>query len=172
MYKRGYSYAQIARAVKDELGIRLPSKATIHSDVMHLLAEWKEVRAANIDRALYMEIEKCNDIIRECWEQWEKSKRDTVLKHRNREGAPSAGRGRDSEEKIQTIKVGEKEIEVIGLGEVKYLTEIGRQMQEQRKLLGLYAPEKAELSGGLSFMEALIENSSKSNDDRETKTGV
>lgn len=45
-----------------------------------------------------------------------------------------------------------------GLGDVRYLAEIRQQLQERRKLLGLYAPEKKEVAGGISFAALLMES--------------
>lgn len=45
-----------------------------------------------------------------------------------------------------------------GLGTVAYMSEIRQQLQERRKLLGLYAPEKKEVSGGISFASFLMES--------------
>lgn len=44
------------------------------------------------------------------------------------------------------------------LGDVSYITEIRRQLEERRKLLGLYAPEKKDISGGVSFASFLMES--------------
>ena len=39
-----------------------------------------------------------------------------------------------------------------------YISEIRKQLEERRKLLGLYAPEKKDVSGSLSFASMLIES--------------
>lgn len=44
------------------------------------------------------------------------------------------------------------------LGNPAYIVEIRKQLEERRKLLGLYAPEKKEVSGGLSFASLLVES--------------
>ena len=51
-----------------------------------------------------------------------------------------------------------RESNVQGLGNVAYISEIRQQLQERRKLLGLYAPEKKEVSGELSFANMLVES--------------
>ncbi|MCF0184292.1 MAG: hypothetical protein HUK01_08155 [Bacteroidaceae bacterium] len=45
-----------------------------------------------------------------------------------------------------------------GIGDLRFITEIREQLKERRKLLGLYAPEKKELSGEMSFASMLIES--------------
>jgi hypothetical protein len=52
----------------------------------------------------------------------------------------------------------EKSKEINGLGTSTYITEIRQQLQERRKLLGLYAPEKKDVSGGISFASFLMES--------------
>jgi hypothetical protein len=45
-----------------------------------------------------------------------------------------------------------------GTGNVSFITEIRQQLQERRKLLGLYAPEKREVAGEMSFAAMLMES--------------
>lgn len=47
---------------------------------------------------------------------------------------------------------------MVGLGNPAYISEIRQQLQERRKLLGLYAPEKKDISGEMSFASYLIES--------------
>ena len=47
---------------------------------------------------------------------------------------------------------------MVGLDNVAYISEIRQQLQERRKLLGLYAPDKKEVSGELSFANLLMES--------------
>ena len=44
------------------------------------------------------------------------------------------------------------------LGDPSYIAEIGKQLEERRKLLGLYAPEKKDINGNVSFASLLIES--------------
>lgn len=52
----------------------------------------------------------------------------------------------------------EQRTNVVGLGNPAYISEIRQQLAERRKLLGLYAPEKKDISGGVSFSSFLIES--------------
>jgi hypothetical protein len=45
-----------------------------------------------------------------------------------------------------------------GIGDVRYIAEIRAHQQEIRKMLGLYAPEKKEVSGEISFASLLMES--------------
>ena len=47
---------------------------------------------------------------------------------------------------------------VIMLGDPSYIAEIRKQLEERRKLLGLYAPEKKDINGNVSFASLLIES--------------
>lgn len=44
------------------------------------------------------------------------------------------------------------------LGDPSYIAEIRKQLEERRKLLGLYAPEKKDINGNVSFASLLIES--------------
>ena len=59
---------------------------------------------------------------------------------------------------MRTYNVERTEKEVIGLGNTAYIAEIRQQLMERRKLLGLYAPEKREMSGTMSFAQLLMES--------------
>lgn len=54
------------------------------------------------------------------------------------------------------------------LGDPSYIAEIRKQLEERRKLLGLYAPEKKNISGDVSFASLLIESGML--DEAETQT--
>ena len=59
---------------------------------------------------------------------------------------------------IRTTQTERTETDIQGLGAPSYIAEIRKQLEERRKLLGLYAPEKKELSGGLFFASLLVES--------------
>ncbi len=139
LYKRGYSMRKIQAEVIRRLELKSYSLQTVHRDVQYLLAEWRENRLKDIDEAIQLELERIDDIIRECWEQWDKSKEDYKKTASKRKGAPSKTEGQTS---IKTIYREEVETDVVRLGDVSYLTEIRHQLAERRKLLGLYAPEE------------------------------
>ena len=47
--------------------------------------------------------------------------------------------------------------EVICYGDPRYLEVVHKNLIERRKLLGLYSPEKKEISGDLSFTNLLMQ---------------
>lgn len=162
LYKRGYSVRAIRAEVMRRLDLKTYSTGTVHGDIKTLLAEWRESRLEDMDDALQLELTRIDDTVRELWEQWEKSKEDYTKTQRKRKGAPARNGNQDnnsgSEGGIRTFSVEEKTQEVIGLGNPAYISEIRQQLAERRKLLGLYAPEKKDIQGGMSFSAFLMES--------------
>lgn len=157
-YKRGYSIRAIRAEVMRRLDLATYSTQTVHKDIQTLLKEWRESRLEDMDDALQLELTRIDDTVRELWEQWEKSKEDYTRTQRKRKGAPSQKSNEDGEGGIRTFSVEEKTQQVIMLGNPAYIAEIRQQLAERRKLLGLYAPEKRDIQGGMSFSAFLMES--------------
>lgn len=173
LYKRGYSVRAIRVEVMRRLDLATYSTQTVHKDVQTLLKEWRESRLDDMDDALQLELTRIDETVRELWEQWEKSKEDYTKTQRKRKGAPTRSNQDNNsggEGGIRTFSVEEKTQEVIGLGNPAYISEIRQQLAERRKLLGLYAPEKRDIQGGMSFAAFLMESGMI--DDAEQKTGL
>jgi DNA-binding transcriptional MerR regulator len=163
LYKRGYSYREIRDEVMARLDLQSYSLQTVHKDVKRLLEEWRETRLESVDEAVQLELERINEIIREAWEAWEKSKQDGdktrtkqfgKLQSGDKNGEADSGKGDGG---IVTVRVERTSEEVTGYGDPRYLEIIHRCLMERRKLLGLYSPEKREVSGELSFTSLLME---------------
>ena len=164
LYKRGHSVRKIRSEVMRRLNLDSYSLSTVQNDIKLLLKEWRESRLDDMDDALQLELTRIDDTVRELWEQWEKSKEDYVKTHHRRKGAPvrnedreGNGNNNNSEGNIRTYSVEEETTNVVGLGNPSYISEIRAQLMERRKLLGLYAPEKREVSGN-SFAAFLMES--------------
>lgn len=157
LYKRGNSVRKIQAEVMKRLGLESYSTKTVHSDIQTLLKEWRENRLENMDFALQLELERIDDTVRELWAQWEKSKQDYTKTTSKRKGAPVNDKKTGSST-IKTFQKEETETEVIRLGDVSYISEIRQQLAERRKLLGLYAPEKKDITGEFSFAAFLMES--------------
>lgn len=156
-YKQGYPIRKICELIKQDLGLPTYSTQTCHKDIQALLTEWRKRRIEDMDLAVQLELERIDDICREAWKAWEKSKKDHTLTSTSKDGLAS-GRGSENEEiTIKTTHVGEQRKEVVVCGDTRYLQVIHNALIERRKLLGLYAPEKKELSGSLSFEDALMQ---------------
>lgn len=157
LYKRGYSYRKIKKEVMTRLDLKTYSLQTVKRDIQTLLDEWRESRLEDTDELVTLELARIDDTCRELWEQWEKSKTDYNKTERKQKGSPSRD-AQSGQTSIRTYQTERKETEVIALGDPAYIAEIRKQLEERRKLLGLYAPEKKELSGGLSFASLLVES--------------
>lgn len=157
LYKRGYSIRKIQSEVVKRLELKTYSLATVHKDIQTLLDEWRENRIEDMDAALQLELERIDDTVRELWEQWEKSKTDYTKTARKQKGSPTRD-NQTGQTSIRTYQTERTETEVIRLGDPSYISEIRQQLAERRKLLGLYAPEKKDISGEVSFTSFLIES--------------
>lgn len=157
LYKRGYSYRKIREEVMKRLDLSTYSLQTVKNDVQTLLEEWRESRLEDTDELVTLELARIDDTCQELWEQWEKSKTNYNKAERKQKGSPSRD-AQSGQTSIRTYQTERKETEVIAFGDPAYIVEIRKQLEERRKLLGLYAPEKKEVSGGLSFASLLIES--------------
>jgi hypothetical protein len=155
MFLRQYTVRQIRAEVMKRLNLATYSTATVQNDIKTILKELQQQRLDNSEYALQLELERIDDTCRELWRQWEKSKENYIRSVKKRKGVPQFG---DEGGKSKTTSIETKESNVVGLGNVSYISEIRQQLQERRKLLGLYAPEKKELAGELSFANLLMES--------------
>ena len=157
LYKRCFSVRQIQSEVMKRLDLNTYSLSTVHKDIHTLLDEWRESRIEDIDAALQLELERIDDTVRELWSQWEKSTEDYIRTSKTRRGAPKTDK-KTNETKIETFGVEDYSTNVVALGNPAYISEIRQQLAERRKLLGLYAPEKKDIRGDVSFSQFLIES--------------
>ena len=148
LYKRGWSVAKITEEVRRRLNTTCSTR-TVWNDINELLDEWRESRIQDVDARLQLELERIDDCILELWEQWDKSKEDWVREYNKRIGQPVPADGNPEQTEIQTVKRENSTENKIGLGNPAYIAEIRQQLAERRKLLGLYAPEKRDISGRL-----------------------
>lgn len=165
LYKKGYSIKKIAEEVKNRMNTTCSTR-TVWNDVNALLKEWRETRIEDIDLRLQLELECIDDNIRELWGQWEKSKEDYAKQFNKRVGVPmpqdASGEGDGNNGggngEIVTIRREQSEQNEVGLGDPRYIAEIRQQQMERRKLLGIYAPEKRDISCETTFTSLLMES--------------
>lgn len=151
LYKRGWAIRRIADEVKARLGGTCSTR-TIWNDIQDLLAEWRSLRVQDVDDRLQLELERIDDCVAELWEQWDKSKENYTREYNKRVGVPvpvDGGNGQPDgqQTEIQTVKRENYTEEQVGLGNPAYMAEIRQQLMERRKLLGLYAATKTEVTG-------------------------
>lgn len=147
LYRHGYTYREIRSEVMRRLDLAKYSLQTVHADVQALLAEWRAMRQLNIDELQQLELQRIDETIREAWAAWEKSKTDYDKKRSKQYGRPAGDSGGDGEGGIETVGVEQSREEMVMCGDVRYLDIIHKVSVERRKILGLYAPEKREITG-------------------------
>jgi hypothetical protein len=148
-YKKGFSYSRIAEEIAVQLNLpKPPTKGSIHNYVQLLLADWRSTRLEDMDLALQLELERIDDSIRELWDAWEKSKQDQALTATKTKGqALLSSRENSANAPVKPTHVEKTNRTEINYGDPRYIAEIRMQLAERRKLLGLYSPEKSELTG-------------------------
>jgi hypothetical protein len=150
LYKRGKSIRNIAKEVRVRLALdKTPSSQTIFADIQILLQEWREYRISNTDELVQLELERIDDAIVELWDAWNKSKEDYEQKIRKQKGEPTE-KGKEknpASKEMEIYYLEQQRKEIRKFGDVSYISEIRQQLQERRKLLGLYAPERREHTG-------------------------
>ena len=160
LYKRGYSYREIREEVMTRLDLKTYSLRTVHKDVNTLLEEWRSTRIENFDHSVQLELERLDELIKEAWQAWDKSKEDYVQKSSKQKGLPKI-KGEDDDKgddkpEVLTISMEQSAREINQTGDPRYLDLIHKLLIERRKLLGLYSPEKREITGDLSFASLLM----------------
>lgn len=151
LYKRGWSISKIAAEVRSRMNTTCSTR-TIWNDIQDLLDEWRSTRINDVDQRLQLELERIDDAVCELWEQWDKSKENWVREYNKRIGVPvpvtdNNGQPVGEQAEIQTVKRENTTENVVGLGDPRYIAEIRQQLAERRKLLGLYAATKTEVTG-------------------------
>lgn len=154
LYKKGYSVRKICQEVQSRLQLpKLPSPNLIQQDKKLLLAEWREYRLGNVDELVTLELARIDDCIMELWEEWEKSKEDYTEGWQKQKAIPIAkdktdgGKDQQADGGKKVIYAEQQQAKKRGCGNVAYISEIRQQLAERRKLLGIYAPERNELTG-------------------------
>lgn len=144
LFKRGYTFREIRESVMKELGLTSYSLGTVKKDVDGLLEEWRKERIADTDARIQLELQKISDVEREAWEAWEESKKDYEEIRGRQECSPT---GKEGSKPPKATRIEQEKRTYHTCGDSSFLDVIARQHQERRKLLGLYAPEKRELTG-------------------------
>lgn len=147
LFKRGWSYREIREEVMKRLGLATYSLRTVKLDVDALLKEWRETRIADMDLSVQLELQRIDDLIKEAWEAWEKSKEDYEKQRGSQDAVPvpSDGEGGNVEESILVTHLKQSRENIRSCGDPRYLELINKLLIERRKLLGLYAPEKKDV---------------------------
>lgn len=156
LYKRGYSYREIREEVMARLDLQTYSLQTVHKDVNRLLSEWRETRIENIDHAVQLELERIDELVKEAWAAWDKSKQEYEKRRAKQIGVPNPDDDKGGGG-VVTLKMEQTAENVSPCGDPRYLELIHKLLIERRKLLGLYSPDKKEITGDLSFANLLMQ---------------
>ena len=157
LYKRGYSYREIREEVMKRLDLPTYSLRTVHKDVNRLLEEWRKTRIENTDLSVELELQRIDDLVKEAWAAWDKSKLDYEKKKNKQVGVPVPEKDDTGSGGITTVKMEKTSENVNSCGDPRYLELIHKLLIERRKLLGMYSPEKKEITGNLSFANLLMQ---------------
>jgi len=157
LFKRGYTYREIRDVVMKELELKTYGLATVKHDIESLLAEWRETRIDNTDQAVQLELQRIDDLVKEAWAAWDKSKEDYQKKKGKATAVPSVG-GSGS---ARTVKQEQWQEDIQSVGDPRFIDTINKLLIERRKLLGLYAPDKHDVNTDLSFADFLMKTGQK-----------
>jgi hypothetical protein len=161
LYKRGYSYREMRAEVMSRLNLKSYSLETVKKDIDSLLEEWRSTRIEDLDLALQLELERIDTLIKEAWEAWERSKENYKKVKNSQKGIPGTPTEDENGElkpsEVVTVEMKQASEDVVSYGDPRYLEVINRLLIERRKLLGLYSPEKMDVSGEMSFYAQLMQ---------------
>nr|DAH54479.1 MAG TPA: hypothetical protein [Caudoviricetes sp.] len=155
---KDYTYREIQAEVMKRLDLKTYGLKTVHTDVQALLEEWRKERIENTNDAVELMLKRNSCIRQEAQEMWEKSKEDYV-KRKNKKAGRFLGKNGNGQNAIDTDKIEESKEEIRAKGDPRYLEIMQKANQEEAKLLGLYAPEKIEHDGEITFASLLKESS-------------
>lgn len=144
LYKRGYSFREIRSEVMKRLDLDTYSLETVHKDITRMLDEWREQRIDRIDQVVQLELQRNDDIIKEAWQAWDKSKTDYERKSAKQQGLPTRTDD-NTEGGISTTKIEQSKELVIRYGDPRYLDLILKVQERNAKLLGYDSPIKVDV---------------------------
>lgn len=157
LYKRGWSYREMQAEVMARLDLKSYSLRTVSKDINKLLEEWRETRIENFDHTVQLELQRIDDLIKEAWTAWDKSKEDYTQRMNKQKGVPQIDEETGEAGEISTMYLEQSQREINQCGDPRYLDIIHRLLIERRKILGLYSPEKHNVTGNMTFSSLLIE---------------
>lgn len=133
-YIKGWRRAQIVEFLKELRGYTL-SEQMISYDLRVIKREWRERRDMALDEHVAHEIAEINQVAREAWDAWERSKKDEniITEKLCPDGDESAGIT------IKTVRTDPR------IGDAKFLSIVKDCSVERRKILGLDRLERAAI---------------------------
>lgn len=151
LYRRGKSVHYIRTEVMKRLDLKEYSTRTCSNDISEMLKEWKEARLKRVDEIIELELSRTDELIDEAWEAWERSKKNSVRTTQRQRAMPIVEEGggipSTTTDGVSVVSMEQEQMEESQTGDPRFLELINKLSSERRKMLGLYAPEKLELSG-------------------------
>lgn len=145
LYKRGYSTSEIRNEVAKRLDCKYDLR-TCRTDIAVMLKEWKESRLGNIDDVISLELARIDEMTREAWVAWERSKENSKKTVQRQKAMPNDEEGGKPDD-VSIISMEQEQVEESQVGDPRFLQLINQLSAERRKILGLYAPERHEITG-------------------------
>lgn len=136
LWRKNWTYAEIRKEVMRRLGKEAYSVGTVCKDVKVLIAQWREQRLNDTEEKITTELARLDQVIREAWEMWEKSKQDYNRKSQSQTGVPVEGE-KGQPLTIKSIQAMMWDAEQRGCGDPRYLDVILKALNQRCKLMGL-----------------------------------
>ena len=136
LWRKNWTYAEIRKEVMRRLGKEAYSVGTVCKDVKVLIAQWREQRLNDTEEKITTELARLDQVIREAWEMWEKSKQDYNRKSQSQTGIPVEGEN-GQQLTIKSIQAMMWDAEQRGCGDPRYLDVILKALNQRCKLMGL-----------------------------------
>ena len=93
LLKRGFTVREMAEEIKSRLDLKTCSTSTVAADIKFLLAEWRQTSLMSTDEYVQLELQRIDDIIKESWDAWDKSKMSYEKKKAKQHGVPTNPQG-------------------------------------------------------------------------------
>lgn len=162
LLKRGYTCREMAEEIKARLDLKTCSTATVFTDIKYLLEEWRKTSIMSTNEYVQLELQRIDDIIKEAWDAWDKSKLTYEKKRATQHGVPTnpnGGNGSGGDDNSIMMTGIQQSSELVSpSGDPRYLEIIHKATIERRKLLGLYQPERKNVdvtSGGDAIKQTI-----------------
>jgi hypothetical protein len=127
LYLRGY---RDQFTLAERVGV---DRSTIYNDLKHIRKQWAAEMVVKFDKAVVEELAKVDQLEREAWAEWERSK---TFREKTRTGKTRKSGGDETSAMLEKENL---------LGDPRYLDVVLRCIDRRCKLLGLDAPEKLEV---------------------------
>lgn len=128
------SQGEIAEKLRALRGYEKLTQQAISNDIKFLQKRWREMTTMDLDDLKATELRRIDQMELEYWSAWQESKLDAETKTQK-----VVGEGKDAKKEVSLRREGRT-------GNPAYLAGVQWCVEQRCKLLGLYQPQKVELS--------------------------